>query len=917
MDKPIREYEFKKWDDDVLFLRNCLEETLTDLGMEDIANALPWSEFFNKKLAQKISNSDKDRKYSIPVPLSERSIQIYALCFQLLNLVEENTTNQVRRVNGYRSEGLWDDTFSITRKAGISPEGISNLTKGIKIEPVLTAHPTEAKRATVLEHYRDLYLLLVKSENKMWSPSERASIKDDIKSLLERLLRTGDLYLERPEVTDELRNITHYLKNIFPKALPIIYRRFQEAWQNHYPEEAKAGIFPEFPCPEFSTWVGGDRDGHPLVTSSVTHAALLALRNSSIDNLSHQLTRLAINLSLNDRIQKVPDFFNKRLLELETLHEEAGTLARLRNPGEPWRQFINLLILGLPKSDKQINSLFKYETPSYLMKDLLILKDSLISIKANLLFKRELEPVILNLKTFGFHLAKLDIRQNSGFHDRAIEQFLSAISRSDINYSSWSKEKRLLFLNEELNNKRPFLHREDRVGKEGDETRDTLRVLASHGKKYGYEGIGSLIVSMTRDLSDLLGVYLLAKEAGLAEWNESSLACPLPVVPLFETISDLDNSRDVVEDFLKHPVYISSKMLLEQMGSSPYHQQIMIGYSDSSKDGGVLASYWRLYQCQSRLITLGQDTGASFLFFHGRGGTISRGAGPTERFLAALPAGSLNSGLRVTEQGESISQKYANLLTASYNLELLQAGTVRNIALYSETSKNNSEHEEAMTYLSECSQRSYQKLLSEEGFIKFFREATPIDIIEHSRFGSRPPKRRGADSLDDLRAIPWVFSWNQARFFLGGWFGVGTALSSLKDESPKLFNELANATRTWAPARYIFTNIESSIYSGSAYFMKEYSSLVIKQEIRDHFTNIILDEFEITKTLLTELFQKSFSDRRPRLAKTLAFRDKTLELLHQSQIIQIRKWRENPDENILSELLLITNAIAGGLRTTG
>lgn len=910
MNANKKTYEFSKWNDDLIFLRNTLAETLTELGLPEIAAILPWG---------------NEMPENISLPLSERAIQTYSLCFHLLNMVEENTSNQIRRENGYQGEGLWEDVFENFKKSDENLDSINARLRNVSIEPVLTAHPTEAKRATVLEHNRRLYLLLVKYENKMWSDAERELIRDEIKVVLERLLRTGDLYLERPEVSDELRNITYYLESVFPDAIQVLYKRFRKAWEISFSEDASKGNYPIFPSLTFGTWVGGDRDGHPFVTSLVTKETLLTLRSIALKTLSDQLVTLTKHLSLNDRLQTVPDTFKERTDELIVLCGDYAQAALERNPGEPWRQYLNLLLTRLPSSDGTKLPHY-YVKPEDLISDLEILKNSLIDIGAKRIAQAEVEPLILICKSFGFHLAKLDIRQNSAFHDKAIEQILEASVMlssevDNIKFHEWDVAKRISFLNQELSQRRPFLQPSVSVGHEGDEIRKTLRVIAEHGESFGFDGIGSLIVSMTRDLSDLLSVYVLAKESELAKFTKEGLSCPIPVVPLFETISDLERSFSVVEEFISHPVTKLSNSSIHACIQTGLTQNnvydIMIGYSDSSKDGGVFSSYWNLYQTQEKLISLGSENGVKFRFFHGRGGTISRGAGPTGRFLAALPAHSLSPGLRMTEQGETISQKYANLLTASYNLELLQAG----VAFYGKDSNSHTtatqDISKAMNLISKNSQNAYQELLSRDGFIRFFREATPIDVIEHSRYGSRPPKRRGADSLDDLRAIPWVFSWNQARFFLSSWYGVGSALSQLKNSDQDLWNALVPIVKTWAPARYIFTNLESSIFSASEFFMKEYSNLVVDSSIKTSFLGSILNERSQCIAMLAELFQDDFAKRRPRLLKTLEYREKPLEILHLTQIDLLDKWRKNGNEELLSQLLLVTNAIAGGLRTTG
>ncbi len=904
-------YEFEKWDDDLIFLQETLIEVLDELELTPLIQYLPWSKDFANK---------------IEIPLKERTIQILSLCFALLNMVEENTANQVRRSRGTKGEGLWDETCKTLASSKINTDDLARKIKSINISPVLTAHPTEAKRATILEQHRKLYMLLVKRENSMWSEDERKQIKTDIKVIIETLLRTGDLYLERPSIQDELRNVSYYLKGVFPDAIKTLYLRFSEAWTNHFPDYKET---PPFPTITFGNWVGGDRDGHPFVTSEITKNVLAGLRSSALEIVHHHIAVLAQNISFNSRLQPLPTILSKRISHLIELIGEPAVHALKRNPNEPWRQYLNLVALRIP-SDNQSN-IDTYKLSSELVFDLNILRESLKEIKASNLNHSLVEPTIATIESIGFHLAKLDIRQNSSFHEKALEQLFQAANiKLRGPYSTLDFTQKTKLLNQELQESRPLARLDDAIGKEADEIRKTYRVLKDHIKEFGTDGLGSLIISMSRDTSDLLSVYLLAKESELSIDYKETPITPLPVVPLFETVADLKRSTAVMREFLNHPITKRSHEFQNESNqhSSPNQlpmQEIMIGYSDSSKDGGILSSYWNLYQTQKSLYDLGSSMGVEFMFFHGRGGTVSRGAGPTNRFLSSLPKGTLSRGLKMTEQGETIGQKYGNLLTCSYNLELLQAGAVSQTLCNGDEVPNYEELSGLMALISEKSLNKYQALLAMENFVPFFKEATPIDAIEQSKFGSRPPKRTGADTLDDLRAIPWVFSLNQSRFFLSSWFGTGTALMHLYENDKDGWETLSNATTvsSWAPAQYVFTNIESSIYSADEDLMKQYAALVKDENTRNEILNIILEEYNLTRELLTKLFKKAFENRRPRMFKTLKFREEPLKVLHETQISLLKKWRDEKEKGIESDpdllltLLLTTNAIAGGLRTTG
>jgi phosphoenolpyruvate carboxylase len=423
---------------------------------------------------------------------------------------------------------------------------------------------------------------------------------------------------------------------------------------------------------------------------------------------------------------------------------------------------------------------------------------------------------------------------------------------------------------------------------------------------------------MTHSAEDLFTVYLLMRESGLAQVEGNQLICPIPVVPLFETIDDLIASAHIIDEFLAHPITRAS---LSKHGRRP-QQQVMIGYSDSCKDGGILASQWHLYLAQKEIAAIGDKHGVEIVFFHGRGGTVSRGAGPVHRFLQALPKGALSSTLRMTEQGETIARKFANQATAVYNLELMQASLTAETLQSQRRSDEDPWFMEVMQELSGRSRETYQSLITHPDFITFFRQATPIDVLEHSRIGSRPPKRTGKASLEDLRAIPWVFAWNQARFYLPSWYGVGTALEALRQQRPKDFQRIKENLPEHTLLNYVLYNVETTVASASESLMQSYAELVEDPLLRAQFMQPIMKEFQRTRELLIDIFGATVDVRRPHVIKTIQLREQSLCLLHRLQLQQLRTWRALPENSPqyvpnLEALLLTINAIAGGLRNTG
>ncbi|KAF0095564.1 MAG: phosphoenolpyruvate carboxylase [Puniceicoccaceae bacterium 5H] len=874
--------------------------------------------------------------------LPDGAAQTISLIFQLLNLVEEHTAHQVarrrEREEGVSAEpGRWGYWLKKLSDQGVNQIDIIHRCRQAVVEPVLTGHPTEAKRWTVLDQHRELFQLMHERANGVLTDFEKRKWRRDLCATLECLWRTGEIFYQKPNVDSERSYMLFFLKEVFPPVLKELDARFDFAW-----EEAgyDASVLREpntHPLLRFGSWVGGDRDGHPGVTPKVTNQTLREMREGALEVLDGMLAELHSALGLSWRLQSTTQELEDRTLELSKLLGERPE-PRPEEIAEPWKRYVRLLRSRLEATHRGDNE-GGYRFPLELRADLMILRESLLHVGAHALVQEYVRPVQRAIETFGFHLASLDIRQNSAFHDRAISQLMKAADLEGADeFPDWPEAKRREFLEHELQSPRPFTNRPESAGAEAAAAVGALQVAARHVRKYGRGGLGAVIVSMTRDVSDLLVVYLLAREAGLTRVIDGGLACVLPVVPLFETLDDLQRSPGVVASFLAHPITERSLAIHHRvydeaissedwdLGDAPEaphgpHQMIMLGYSDSNKDAGIIASAWALRQAQERILAVGQEASVDIQFFHGRGGTISRGAGPTHRFMEALALGSLNSGIRVTEQGEVIGQKYNNLRSAAYHLELLMAGAVG-------TGMDTAKHDlssplvEALDQLAEASTKRYRQLLEDKDFLTFYRQATPIDVLEHSRIGSRPSRRRGQQSLDDLRAIPWVFSWNQARFYLPGWFGVGTALNHLQQNHRSCYMRLREEMQITPLLRYLFYNLESSATSADTEQMYAYASLVKEGDVRERLLGTILDEYQLTRQALAALFGRPLPERRPRFYKTLQYREGPLKRLHREQIRLLKRWRDmdenDPDrDNCLEDMLICVNAIASGLRTTG
>jgi phosphoenolpyruvate carboxylase len=865
----------------------------------------------------------------------ERPLQLISMALQLLNLIEENAGVQGRRLRESQGQqrqqaGTWSHALDELQTRGASREQIQELLGRILVQPVLTAHPTEAKRRSMIAHHRELYLQLVRLENPIYTPWERDRIQQEVAACLERIWRTGEIYMQKPTVESERKNVIHYVANVFSEALQVLDARLQQAWR-----EAGHGGSPltpsHLPRVSFGSWVGGDRDGHPLVTAEVTRETLEDLRLSALIVLRRRLLRLAEHLSFAAQLNAIPERLTQAMkhLQAEVGPQEAEAALR-RNPFEPFRQYLNLMLARLPVdvARDHITGLRPgqgtYERAEQLQEDLQVLHDSLLEAGASRIATHEVDPVLRAIQVFGLHLCTLDIRQNSKVHDTAVVQLLKYAGEADTAFDRWPEERRRAFLEQELRTLRPFALAGASLGAEADQVLGCYRVLATYLDRHGPGGVGALIVSMTRDVSDLLAVYLLAREAGLLVDEGDGLVCRLQVVPLFETIDDLERSPRVLEAFLSHP--ITRRTLRNGLDAHAPVQQVMLGYSDSNKDGGILASQWAVHRAERVLASVAHRAGVQLAFFHGRGGTVARGGGPTYPFLQALPPGSFSGRVRSTIQGETIAQQFSNPLGAAHHLELWLTGALGCLAGSHNTplAERSPALEVAFDRLAYHGRNAYEALLRAEGFLPYYAQATVIDVLEHSGIGSRPSRRTGARSLEDLRAIPWVFSWNQSRHCLPSWYGVGSAFETLRAEDPRAY-ELVRASASHDPLlRYLIFNIEMGILSSHPEIARDYAQMVEDPRIRDAIHHRIELERQRTLDELARFHEQPILLRRPTLVRSIEMRADALRRIHDAQLAILPRWRaarvqgdEALGKVLLTRLLMTVNAIAAGLRSTG
>ncbi len=903
--EQLEKQGLEKIEQDLHFLMHCFKEMLQGLGEEKIAQLLPWI-------------NENEQESSVSELLEEKLIQALGMSFELLNIAEQNAATQFRRkmesqIGLSAIRGSWAEVLQQWKQNQLPDPQIAEAIAQLDIMPVLTAHPTEAKRITVLEIHRELYLLLVKNENPIWSDEERKVLHQEITGLLERWWRTGEIYLKKPDLLDERNNVLHYFTQVFPKALRLSDQRLRSAWTAVGLQADLLRSAEHFPRLQFGSWVGGDRDGHPFVSAELTASTLMIHRQAALDILRDQLMQLASKLSISVYSNPIPSVFVDLTRQMAAPLGEEGKKALDRNPYEPFRQFVNLMLLKLDntRQGREDEGSF-YVDPGALDNDLKSLRTALSQIGAQRMVDELLFPLERQLQCFGFHLAKLDIRQNSEFHEQAISQILQTAGYKDYHYADWNEDKRLQFLSKELKLNRPLVVAGKKCGPEADKVLACFWVLHKHIKKYGHEGVGSLIVSMTRSLSDLLLMYVFLREVDLLE-------VPLQVVPLLETIEDLEAGEKILSAFLGHPTTQSRREKLRI-----YSQEVMLGYSDSNKDGGIMASRWNIYLAEKKLTAIAQRYHVQLYFFHGRGGTISRGGGKIHRFLDGMPKGSVSGQIKVTVQGETIAQQFANKLNATYNLEMLLAGTARQKLLPLLPYEEPEHLYGIMGRLAQLSQQHYRKLVEHPGFIPFYNQATPIDLLEQNKIGSRPARRTGNKrSLADLRAIPWVFSWSQARFNLTGWFGVGTALQHLHDEQAEDFRQLKDSINQWPFLKYQLIQVETNLLNSDEGVMRSFAALVEEEDVREELLQLLLEDKAKGEKMVALLLGGSTEERRITQIKNVQLRGRGLTELHSIQIAHLKNWRRlrtsKPEqaEALLPKLLLLITAISGGLKSTG
>jgi phosphoenolpyruvate carboxylase len=855
--------------------------------------------------------------------LLARSLQARGMWFQLLSIAEQGAAMRRRRESeiehGYdRLRGTLAQVIAEAAAGGITAEGLRAMLRSVKICPVLTAHPTEAKRVTVLENHRRIYRRLVELESPRWTPRERRALVAVVRNEIELLWMTGELRLEKPSVAAEVAWGLHFFSETLFEAVPVLLEKLENALQQHYPGEQF-----EFPrLFRFGSWIGGDRDGNPCVTNAVMRLAVVQNSLASLKRYRLRLSELIHVLSISADALPLTGRLGAALGPMLAARRDGADIAG-RNPGELFRQYLTCMVQRLDASTARIGQgdagAGGYHSADELVADLRLIELALFDAGSEALARGLVRPLRREVEVFRFSTVQLDLRQNSTIIGNALGALWRAQAVPGAEPPGTDSHAWKAWLLAQLAMPRQGATFAPEASAADADTLAMFGMVGELRSQVDRNAFGTFVLSMTHCAADVLGVYLLAREGGLFSDSAGTESCTLPVVPLLETIDDLRRAPAILAELLAVPVVRRS---IRAQGGV---QEVMIGYSDSNKDGGFFASNWELAKAQTRLTLLGKQLGIPIAFFHGRGGSVSRGGIATGRAIAALPAGSVNGRFRATEQGEVVSFKFANRGTAQYHIELLAASVLEH-TIKSEGEQAlapRGESDEAMEALSGASQAAYARFAGHPDLIAYFQAASPLEELTLLNIGSRPARRFGARSLHDLRAIPWVFAWTQNRHMVTGWYGVGSALAAFlevrKERGRALLQRMFRDSRLF---RLILDEVEKTLAQVDLEIARGYASLVADIRVRDTIFCMIEQEYRLTTALVLEVSGGAVvAERMPQFRARLARRLPSINQVGRQQIELLRQYRQAGSEQARRDcqvpLLLSINCIAAGFGATG
>ena len=856
---------------------------------------------------------------NLPREDSNMVVRAFSYFSHLANIAEDQ--HHIRRARAHARAGAAPREGSLALSlqralaAGIDAGKLRDFFAGAQVRPVLTAHPTEVQRKSILDCQWKIARLLDERDRTELSPEEQAAHDEALRRAVLRLWQTRMLRRAKLSVMDEVNNALSFYDMTFLRELPRLYNACEDHLAGAIPEWNARGLAELPPFLRPGSWIGGDRDGNPFVTAEVLESAMRAQSRKAMAYLLEQLHQLGAELSTTTSLIEVPD------VELMRLAEQSPDRSPHRLD-EPYRRAIAGFYARLAATALQLDNLEAprhavaesepYASAAEFGADLDVLHRALISHNCGLLGRGRLRRLRHAVAIFGFHLAPLDLRQNSDVHARTVAELL-AIARPGCDYLALDEDGRIALLLEELATPRPLTAPGVAYS---DETRGELAIFhtaQSIHQRYGKAAIENVIISKTDGVSDMLEVAVLLKEVGLLRPLEHAL--DVNIVPLFETIGDLANAGTIMDRLLSIPLY--NRLL----GSRGTLQECMLGYSDSNKDGGFLTSGWSLYRAEIELTRVFARHGITLRLFHGRGGSVGRGGGPSYQAILAQPQGAVQGQIRITEQGEVIASKYANPELGRRNLEILAAATLEATLLAHEHDAPRPEFLTAMEELSASAFAAYRAMVYETpGFEAYFWESTVIAEIAALNIGSRPASRKKTTAIEDLRAIPWVFSWAQCRLMLPGWFGFGSAVAVWRQRHGAAgMALLAEMYREWGFFRALLSNMDMVLGKSDITIAERYSRLVKDEELRQTIFPRIKAEWQSSiAALLAITGEKELLDLNPLLKRSIRNRFPYLDPVNHIQIELLRRHRAGEtDERVQRGIHLTINGVAAGLRNSG
>ena len=885
--------------------QNVVEEEiqlLTDMLLE-ATKKITSTVTFNKIVElKKLADSKKyDELNEIIKTLNQEEMEIIANFFSTLPLLI-NISEDVDLAFEVNYKNNSEESYVGKLSDSIKNLKDTNILNNINVVPVLTAHPTQVQRKTTLDLTENIHNLLRKHRDVKNGLINKSKWKEDLQKHIEILLQSDIIREKKLKVANEITNVLEYYNRSFIKAITKLMVEYKKLLR-----ENSIDLVNETPI-TMGMWIGGDRDGNPFVTADTLKLSAMKQCELIITYYMNQLDILYRTFSMSSQLIKESD-------DLRLLADKSNDSSVYREK-EYYRKAIYYIREKLSNTEKyllnNVDNDEKYLTAEELEQDLLIIKNSLLENNGDTLIKGDLEELLSAVKIFGFYLASIDMRQDSSVYEACVAELLKSANIEN-NYSELSEnEKCDLLLNILKKDPRPLSINDE--NKQSEELKKELLIFKTARElkdKLGNNIIKQNIISHTTSISDLLELAIMLKEVGLV----GSDFARLQLVPLFETIEDLDNSYEIMDN------YLTLDIVKKWLKDNKDYQEIMLGYSDSNKDGGYLSSGWSLYKAQQDLSSLGNKHGIKITFFHGRGGTVGRGGGPSYDAIISQPLGSVQDRIRLTEQGEIIAAKYGNKDAAYYNLETLFSAVIErmNADMVNIDIRDIPEIKEMMDEIVEDSYKTYRKLVFEDpNFYNYFFEATPIKEVSSLNIGSRPASRKKITDIGGLRAIPWVFSWSQSRIMLPGWYGVGTAFSNFINKDSRNIDKLRTMYKDWPFFTSLLSNVDMVMSKSDMEIAKEYANLCKDDKTKEVY-NKILREWKLTKQVVLDISEhKEFLEDNTYLTKSLENRLQYFNTLNLLQIELIRRAREEETlESQINTIHITINGVATGLRNSG